>query len=108
MIQRLYVNSIQVKKGARRVGLPFLDKGEAAVIGLALQERIKTVCIDEAAGRNASKQFGLMPVGTLGVLAHLFRNNVLNRKQVMVCVDEMVRRDFRVSAKILEKFKSSI
>jgi predicted nucleic acid-binding protein len=45
-----------------------LDEGEAAVIQLALDEKIETVCIDERKGRRAALAVGLKVTGTLGIL----------------------------------------
>ena len=45
-----------------------LDVGEAAVIQLALERNIKTVCIDELKGRRAALAVGLKVVGSLGLL----------------------------------------
>lgn len=45
-----------------------LDLGEAAVIQLALDENISTVCIDEAAGRRAARLHGLSVTGSVGIL----------------------------------------
>jgi predicted nucleic acid-binding protein len=45
-----------------------LDQGEAAVIQLALNEKIPTVCIDEAAGRRMARLSGLSLTGSIGVL----------------------------------------
>lgn len=45
-----------------------LDRGEASVIQLALNESIKTVCIDEALGRRIARLSGLSLTGSLGIL----------------------------------------
>ena len=45
-----------------------LDLGEAAVIQLALDENIKTVCIDEAVGRRIARLNGLSLTGSIGIL----------------------------------------
>ena len=45
-----------------------LDKGEAAVIQLAQNENIQTVCIDEAIGRRIARLSGLSVTGSIGVL----------------------------------------
>jgi predicted nucleic acid-binding protein len=45
-----------------------LDQGEAAVIQLALDENVKTVCIDEAAGRRMARLYDLSVTGSIGVL----------------------------------------
>jgi predicted nucleic acid-binding protein len=45
-----------------------LDVGEAAVIQLALEQNVETVCIDELKGRRAALAVGLKVVGSLGLL----------------------------------------
>jgi predicted nucleic acid-binding protein len=50
-----------------------LDSGEAAVIQLALDNNIQTVCIDEAAGRRVARLSGLTVTGTIGVLLRASR-----------------------------------
>lgn len=50
------------------VTLMALDKGEAAVIQLALERSISVVCIDEWKGRRAASAVGLKVVGVPGLL----------------------------------------
>jgi predicted nucleic acid-binding protein len=45
-----------------------LDRGEAAVIQLALNENVQTVCIDEITGRRMARLHGLAVTGSIGVL----------------------------------------
>lgn len=45
-----------------------LDRGEAAVIQLALELGVGTVCIDERRGRRAASAVGLQVTGSLGIL----------------------------------------
>lgn len=45
-----------------------LDKGEASVIQLALDENIFTVVIDETAGRRVARLNGLAVTGSIGIL----------------------------------------
>jgi len=45
-----------------------LDLGEASVIQLALDENIRTVCIDESMGRRIARLNGLKLTGSIGVL----------------------------------------
>jgi predicted nucleic acid-binding protein len=50
------------------LALAALDVGEAAVIQLALEQNIETVCIDDLKGRRAAAAVGLQVVGSLGLL----------------------------------------
>ena len=45
-----------------------LDRGEAAVVQLALDQNIQTVVIDEAAGRRIARLNGLSVTGSIGIL----------------------------------------
>lgn len=45
-----------------------LDIGEASVIQLALDEKVRTVCIDEGMGRRIARLNGLKLTGSIGVL----------------------------------------
>ncbi|MBI2445922.1 hypothetical protein HYV43_06040 [Candidatus Micrarchaeota archaeon] len=97
--------SIQVRKVKKRLELPFLDAGESSVLALALENRLPVVCIDEAPARSAAKSLGLNPIGTLGVFFILLKRKRINQLQALALVEDMVRRDFRISAKILERFR---
>jgi predicted nucleic acid-binding protein len=45
-----------------------LDRGEAAVIQLAMNKNIPIVCIDEVAGRRVARLSGLSLTGSIGIL----------------------------------------
>jgi predicted nucleic acid-binding protein len=45
-----------------------LDDGEAAVIQLALEQRVNIACLDDLRGRRLAKAVGLSVVGVLGLL----------------------------------------
>ena len=45
-----------------------LDRGEASVIQLALNQKIQTVCIDETVGRRIAKLSDLTVTGSIGIL----------------------------------------
>jgi len=51
-----------------------LDKGEASVIQTALNENIKTVCIDEVAGRRIARLNNLKVTGSLGIIISAIKN----------------------------------
>lgn len=45
-----------------------LDRGEASVIQLALDQKVGTVCIDETTGRRIAKLSNLHVTGSIGIL----------------------------------------
>jgi predicted nucleic acid-binding protein len=62
------VNVQKIAQPISPLALAALDSGEAAVIQLALEQQIETVCIDEIKGRRAALSVGLKVVGSLGLL----------------------------------------
>lgn len=100
--------AIVVTKVKKKMDFPFLDSGEASVLSQAMERKISVVCIDESPARKAAKSMGLAPIGTLGVMGLLLRHKRVNQLQMLAAVDDMVQRDFRISAKILEKFRREI
>jgi predicted nucleic acid-binding protein len=61
-----------------RVAVATLDEGEAAVIQLALERAIETVCIDEWRGRRAATAAGLRVTGSLGLLGRSKRVGLID------------------------------
>jgi hypothetical protein len=62
------VNVVALAKPISHVSLAALDPGEAAVIQLALEQKIPVVAIDEWKGRRAALAAGLTVTGSLGLL----------------------------------------
>ncbi len=98
---------IKVTKVGFPLEFPFLDAGEKAVLSLARQEKIQVVCIDEAQARNAAKLLGLKPIGSLGILNLAIKQGLLTKAEAMDLLDEMISQGYRISAKILEKFRKT-
>lgn len=76
-----------------------LDRGEAAVIQLAIQEKITTVCIDELAGRRIAKLSGLSVTGSLGILLRAKREGYLLLMQE--AIQRMTNRGVRLSKTVI-------
>lgn len=63
-----WLTVLSLRSALSPLAVAALDAGEAAVIGLALEQNIKLVCIDERTGRRAALAVGLRVVGSLGLL----------------------------------------
>lgn len=94
-----------LKRPAKRLSIsPFLlnslDLGEAAVIQLALDKNITTVCIDEAVGRRVARLSGLRLTGSVGLL--------LKAKQrepslsIRTAIENMLKRNIRLSQTVID------
>ncbi|MBD2524468.1 DUF3368 domain-containing protein [Nostoc sp. FACHB-133] len=76
-----------------------LDLGEASVIQLALNESIKTVCIDETVGRRIARLSGLTLTGSIGILLRAKKEGypVLMRQ----AIERMLNRGIRLSETVI-------
>ena len=63
-----------------------LDRGEASVVQLAINENIATVCIDEHSGRRIARLNGLRVTGSLGILIRA------KRQGHSLCISDAVSR----------------
>lgn len=77
-----------------------LDRGEAAVIQLALSENIDMVCIDETIGRRAARLNGLQLTGSVGILLRAKREGHL--ASVKTALERMRMHGIWLSEKVLQ------
>ena len=76
-----------------------LDRGEASVIQLALNEGVKTVCIDETVGRRVARMNGLLVTGSIGILLRAKQEGYsFSMKEA---VQRMKNRGIRLSEKVV-------
>lgn len=83
-----------------------LDVGEAAVIQLALEQNIETVCIDELKGRRAASAVGLKVVGSLGLLGRAKSLGIISeiKPYLEKAVDNGIFYDENLIKTFLESF----
>ena len=76
-----------------------LDLGEAAVIQLALDEKIETVCIDESIGRRIARLNGLNLTGSIGILIRARKNG--SAFSMRNAIDRMQSRGIYLSQTVI-------
>lgn len=77
-----------------------LDLGEASVIQLAINQRIKTVCIDEVVGRQVARSNGLLLTGSIGVL--LKAKQQTPSLSIRVAIENMLNYNIRLSQRVID------
>lgn len=77
-----------------------LDLGEASVIQLALNENIRTVCIDEAVGRRIARLNGLCLTGSIGVLLRAKQKGI--DFSMTEAIDRMQSNGIYLSKKVID------
>ncbi len=77
-----------------------LDSGEASVIQLALNEKIRTVCIDESRGRRIARLSGLSLTGSIGILLRAKREGHIYSIRNML--ERMLEKGVWLSQKVVD------
>jgi len=77
-----------------------LDQGEAAVIQLALNENIDTVCIDETAGRRIARLHELKLTGSIGILVRAKQSGQVF--SMHEAIERMQAHGIRLSKTVIE------
>jgi len=77
-----------------------LDKGESAVIQLALNQGIQTVCIDEMVGRRIARLNELKVTGSTGILLRAWKENP--DFSIPEAIERMQVRGIHLSDKVIE------
>ncbi len=99
----LQVENLQFKLSPLAVAS--LDVGEAAVIQLALEQNIQTVCIDEVKGRRAALAVGLKVIGSLGLLGKAKSLGIIN--EIKPNIEKAIDNGIFYDEKLIETFLKS-
>ena len=94
-----WLNKINQPQRISPLLLNSLDRGEAAVIQLAQNESINTVCIDESVGRRIARLSGLKLTGSIGILIRAKREGRLH--SMRDAIDKMQNQGIRLSPTVI-------
>lgn len=81
-----------------------LDKGEASVIALALENSDSLLIIDELKGRREAKALGINITGILGILIASKKKGIID--SVSEILNEIKETNFRISEQLIKEVKS--
>jgi len=79
--------------------------GEASVIALALNKKINIIFLNERKVRNVAKQFGITPVGTIGVLLTLSKKGEISKDTTirLLLLIKNNPKDYWIDPKIIDR-----
>lgn len=77
-----------------------IDIGEAQTIFIARQKNQKIVLIDQSNAREAARQLGLTPRGTIYVVLSAAKRKILTKTEAKQILEMLIEKNFYVSAKI--------
>ena len=77
--------------------------GEAQAIFLAIQKGEKEILVDETMARDAARQFGLTPHGTIYIIMRICNSGFITKEQAKGLLDLLIEKNFHVSARVYKK-----
>lgn len=106
-----YINTVAVddenavKLLRRSTGL---DAGESEAIILSDLEKATYLLMDEVKGRIVAKQMGIKIIGTVGLLMIAHSEGLLDKNEIMECVDILKNTGRHISNKLYEQLIEAI
>ena len=99
-----WLTVISLRGSPSPLQLATLDLGETAVIQLALEQEIPTVCIDEWKARRVALACGLKVVGVLGLLGKAKQLGIITSVRPLVekAISEGIRYDLQLLDEVLK------
>jgi predicted nucleic acid-binding protein len=102
---------VQVPLPALEAYVPpvILDRGEIEVLALAQTLDDPLVLLDDEVARSEARRLKLRVRGTLGIIAHAYRRDLLSLPRVELLVNEIAARpDIWIAARLCEQFLASL
>ncbi|MBI3036943.1 hypothetical protein HYY73_04310 [Candidatus Woesearchaeota archaeon] len=101
--------NVAVKKTYILPKLPkILHEGEKAAISLAINEKVKTVLMDERRARIAAEALGLKAIGTMAVIKQQLKEKRITVKECRQTVFELIKNGYRIKEELLAEFLLNI
>lgn len=97
-----------IKKSEVIAQITGIDIGEAQTIILAKQKNEKPVLIDQANARQAARQLGLTPRGTIYIILTATRRKLITKEEAKQTLERLIEVNFYMSAKIYREVLKTI
>ena len=80
-----------------------LALGEAETITLTVEEKADYIVMDDKLARARAKSMGLNVIGTLRVLRLMYDAKLIDKSQLLKCLEKLKQAGFRISDQVIKK-----
>lgn len=80
-----------------------LALGEAETITLTVEEKADYIVMDDRLARARAKSMGLNVIGTLRVLRLMYDAKLIDKSQLLKCLEKLKQAGFRISDQVIKK-----
>jgi hypothetical protein len=94
------VQTVQAQQHVQLL-LPTLDRGEAEVIALAVEQQARLVLIDELTGRQVAESLGIPITGSVGLLIQAKQRGDISA--IRPYIDAMLEQGIRYSQRFIQQ-----
>ena len=89
-----------MKKSEALAQMTGIDRGEAQSIILAKQKNEELILIDQSNAREAARQLGLSPRGTIFIILKATKRKMITKQEAKQMLAKLIEVNFHISAKI--------
>jgi len=66
-----------------------LSKVDSTVLSTAISKKLKLIITDDLELREISQEFGLTPIGSIGIILRAYRENIIDKRTVLDFLDKL-------------------
>ena len=97
-----------IKKSEALAQMTGIDIGEAQTVTLVKQKNQKRVLIDQTNAREAARQLGLTPRGTIYAILAAAKRKIITKEEAKQTLEKLIEVNFYMSAKIYRDTNKAI
>ena len=78
---------------SKKIGAKYKLSGvDSTVLSTAISKKLKLIITDDLELREISQEFGLTPIGSIGIILRAYRENIIDKRTAMGLLDKLYKQ----------------